>query len=114
MNNDTLYSHERYRKAFILFLVIGVTSLFIFMIRDFLIAVLLAGIFSGLLYPVYHRLLQIPGLNNHPGLTSASVLLLAFIAIGIPLAGLLGMVTAEAVNISDNIVPWAKELITKM
>jgi predicted PurR-regulated permease PerM len=112
--NDTLYSHERYRKAFILFLVIGVTSLFIFMIRDFLIAVLLAGIFSGLLYPVYHRLLQIPGLNNHPGLTSASVLLLAFIAIGIPLAGLLGMVTAEAVNISDNIVPWAKELITKM
>lgn len=114
MNHDTLNSPERYRKAFILFLVIGVTALFIFMIRGFLIAVLMAAIFSGLLYPVYHRLLQIPGLNNRPGLTSAGVLFLAFIAIGIPLAGLLSMVTAEAVNISDNIVPWAKELITKM
>lgn len=114
MNHDTLYSPERYRKAFILFLVVGVTVLFVFMIRNFLIAVFMAGIFSGLLYPVYHRLLRLPGLHNHPGLTSAGVLFLAFIAIGIPLAGLLSMVTAEALNISDNIVPWAKELISKM
>lgn len=114
MNNNSLNSHERYRKTFILLLVIGISALFIAMIRDFLIAVLLAGIFSGLLYPVYHQLLQLPGLKNHPGITSASVLLLAFIAIGIPLAGLLGMVTAEAVNISENVVPWAKEFVSNL
>lgn len=114
MNNNSLSSHEQYRKTFILLLVLGISALFIAMIRDFLIAVLLAGIFSGLLYPVYHRLLQIPVLKNHPALTSACVLLLAFIAIGIPLAGLLGIVTAEAVNISENIVPWARALVSKM
>lgn len=114
MNNTSPNSHERYRKAFILFLVIGIAALFVAMIRDFLITVLLAGIFSGLLYPVYHRLLQLPGLKNHPGLTSASVLLLAFFAIGIPLAGLLGIVTAEAVNMSENVVPWAREHLAKI
>jgi predicted PurR-regulated permease PerM len=114
MNNNFQDSHERYRKTFILLLVIGITALFIAMIRDFLIAVLLGGIFSGLLYPVYHRLLQLPVLQNRPGITSACVLLLAFLAIGIPLTGLLGMVTAEAVNISENIVPWARELLARI
>jgi len=107
--NDIQNGRERFRKAFILFLVVGITVLFIFMVRDFLIAILLAGIFCGLLYPIYRRLLRIPVLYNHPGVTSALLLVLAFIAIGIPLAGLLGIVTAEAINISENVVPWIQQ-----
>ncbi len=100
---------DRFRKAFILFLVVGITVLFVFMVRDFLIAIILAGIFCGLLYPIYRRLLRIPVLQSHPGVTSALLLVLAFIAIGIPLGGLLGIVTAEAIDISENVVPWIQE-----
>lgn len=113
MNETNLLNNrpEQFRKAFILILVTGVTILFIFMVRDFLIAILLAGLFSGLLYPVYRRLLGTAALHNHPGVASAVLLVLAIIAIGIPLAGLIGIVTAEAMQISENVLPWIQEIL---
>ncbi|MEX2366824.1 MAG: AI-2E family transporter, partial [Pseudohongiellaceae bacterium] len=83
--------------------------LFMFMVSDYLIAVLLAGVFSGLLYPLYQRLLRFEFLGNHPGITSFLLLVLAIVAIGIPLTALLGLITSEAIQISENVTPWLKE-----
>jgi predicted PurR-regulated permease PerM len=107
--NDISNRRRYYRSAFILFLTISVTMLFIFMVRDFLIAILLAGIFSGLLFPVYNRLLRIPVLQKRPGITSALLLVVVLITIGIPLTGLLGIVTSEAFQISENVTPWIQQ-----
>jgi len=108
-------SRETFHKSFILFLVFAASILFIFMVRNFLIAILLAAIFSGLLYPLYCRLLALSWLENHPALTSALLLAISFIVIGIPLAVLLGVVTREAMQISENVVPWIEQnLMPKM
>lgn len=100
---------ERIRRVFILFLVAGITGLFIYMVRDFIIAVLLGAVFCGLLYPVYRRMLTLPVLQRHPGITSALLLVSVVVIIGIPLTALLGVVTAEAMNISDNVMPWIRQ-----
>ena len=44
---------DRFRKAFLLVLVISVTAVFLVMLRSFLVTILMAAIFSGLLYPSY-------------------------------------------------------------
>ena len=79
--NDIKNRREYYRSAFIMFLTISFIMLFIFMVRDFLIAILLAGIFCGLLFPVYSRLLRVPVLQKYPGVTSALLLVVVLITI---------------------------------
>lgn len=107
--NDIKNRREYYRSAFIMFLTISFIMLFIFMVRDFLIAILLAGIFCGLLFPVYSRLLRVPVLQKYPGVTSALLLVVVLITIGIPLTGLLSIVTSEAFQISENVTPWVQQ-----
>lgn len=106
---ETQNPRESYRKTFILLLVAFIVVLFFFMIKDFLIAVLLAGVFSGLLYPLYQRMLGVTFLGNHPGIASFLILVLAIIAIGIPLAFLLSVVTSEAIQISETVTPWIQQ-----
>lgn len=47
------HPHNRFRKGFILLLLTGVAVGFLGMIHDFLIALLLAAVVAGLLYPLY-------------------------------------------------------------
>lgn len=106
---DIQKSREIYHRAFVLFLAVGIAGFFLFMIRGFLIAILLGAIFCTLLYPVYRRMLRMPLLHGHSGITSALLVLVAFIIIGIPLAFLIGLVTAEAIEITTNITPWLEQ-----
>jgi predicted PurR-regulated permease PerM len=50
-------SDTRFRNAFLLLLVTGISVAFVAMIREFLVTILLAAIFTGLSYPVYQWLL---------------------------------------------------------
>ena len=49
-------TEENFRKAFLILLLIVISATFVAMIRDFLMTILLAGIFSGLAYPLYSRI----------------------------------------------------------
>ena len=79
---------------------------FIGMIRAFLIALVLAAIFTGLLYPFYRRILTL--MNNRAMPASATMLIICSIAVGLPLAGLIGMVAGEAIQISEQLRPVLK------
>ena len=82
---------------------------FLGMIRDFLVALVLAAVFAGLLHPAYVRLCAL--LRGRDLLAAVLTLIVALLAVGVPLAGVVGMVVAEAVQVSEQVRPWVKELL---
>ncbi len=101
MNSTTI------SKAFLVLLVLGISALFLTMIKGFLMAVLMAGIASALCQPLYRRLMKLTRGKQAP----ASLLTLALIVlvIIIPLGLLLGVVTAEAIKVGNDIAPWVQD-----
>ncbi len=100
MNRDVIH------KTFLMMLVLFITALFIFMIRPFLMALLLAGIFSALAHPLFRRLTR--ALGGRQNLASAITLLLIVLVILLPLTGLLGVVTAQAIKVGQSVTPWVQ------
>ncbi|HEX7047958.1 MAG TPA: AI-2E family transporter [Gammaproteobacteria bacterium] len=98
---------DRFRKFFVLLLVFAVAAAFINMIHGFLTALFLAAVFSALLYPLQRHTTHWFG--GHERLAAVAVVIIALIAIGIPLLSMLGLVTAEAVSVSSKVAPWIKE-----
>lgn len=98
-------------KVVLLLLVAFISAVFLAMVRHFLMAVLLAGIFSGLARPVYRR---IDGwLGHRPNLASAVTLLLLVLLVLLPLAALLGIVTAQAIKVGQSVTPWVQQQINQ-
>lgn len=103
-----------YRKAFILVLAAVVSLLFLYMVSGFLLALLVAALFAGILYPVYRWAMAHSGfLEARPGLTAAAMVLLATVAIGLPFAGFVGLVSTQAVTVAatvaNNVTPWVRD-----
>ncbi len=94
-------------RSFLLIVVLFISVIFIFMIRPFLMALLLAGIFSALAHPLYRRLTR--RLDGRQQVASAITLLLIVMVILLPLAGLLGVVTAQAIKVGQSVTPWVQE-----
>ena len=98
-------------RSFLLVLVLFISGVFLFMIRPFLMGLLLAGIFSALTHPLYRRLCR--WLGNRQALASAVTLLIVVLVVLLPLTGLLAVVTAQAVKVGQSITPWIqKQLAT--
>jgi len=97
----------KFQQGFILLLVFMALIGFIGMIHEFLIALVLAAIFAGLLYPFYRHILY--RLNNRAALAAGATLIISAFAVGLPLAGLAGMVTSEAIQISKKARPIVQE-----
>jgi predicted PurR-regulated permease PerM len=95
----------RFRRAFLLALALGISVLFFLVIRTFLLTVLLAAVFAGLTYPLYRRLRVRLG----PRLAAAATLVLLLAGVGLPLAGFLTLVAAEAVQVSQGAEAWIKQ-----
>lgn len=94
-------------KSFVLILVVFISAIFVFMIRPFLMAVLLAGIFSALAQPLYRRFTR--WLGGRRPLASAITLVIIIMVIVLPLAGLLGVVTAQAIKVGQSVTPWVQK-----
>jgi predicted PurR-regulated permease PerM len=94
-------------KLFLVLMVVVISALFFNMIKGFLMAVILAGIFSSLAHPLYRRLCKLVR-GKRP---AASVLTLAVIVLVIivPLASLMGVVTAQAIKVGNSISPWVQD-----
>jgi len=98
-------------KSFVFVLVLFISAVFLSMIRPFLMGLLLAGIFSALGHPLYRRLCR--WLGGRQALASGLTLLIAVLVVLLPLTGLLGVVTAQAVKVGQSITPWIqKQLAT--
>jgi predicted PurR-regulated permease PerM len=97
----------RFRQAFLLLLVAGISLLFVLVIRRFLLAVLLAAVFAGLAYPLYRWILR--RLRGHRALAAVVTILVVVLGVGLPLAGFLTMVAAEAVQVSQGAGEWLQQ-----
>ncbi|MBN1929624.1 MAG: AI-2E family transporter [Chlorobiaceae bacterium] len=84
-----------------------ISSLFLSMIRQFLITILLAGIFAGLGIPLFNRLQRLFG--DHKGLNAGLTITAYLVIVFLPLAGLLIIVASQAVSLSQTAIPLIRE-----
>lgn len=105
MNKDSI------NKGVLLLLVFLITSLFLLMIRQFLLAILLSGIFAALSHPLYSRFVKWFGGRRVP----ASILTILLILSGflIPLIILLGVIAAQAIKVAEIARPWVKQHLSE-
>ena len=104
-----LESKERYRKVFLLLLVAAVTAAFVAMVRRFLVPMLLAAIFAGLLSRLYGRFLRL--CRGRRPVASALTVLVFLLVLLVPLLGVLGIVVAQAIRVTHSAGPWIQEQI---
>lgn len=102
-------SQESFRKSFLVALTVAISLLFLVMIRQFLMSVLLAAIFSGMAYPLYGTFLR--WCKGRKTWASLSTILVISLVIGIPLLALLGLVANQAVDVSQAAGPWIEKQI---
>ena len=105
MNRDTA------NKSTLLLLVLFISVVFLGMIRSFLMAIFLAGIFSALARPLYKRFERWYG--GRRALASMSTLIVIVIIVILPLGALMGIVTAQAIKVGQTVTPWVQEQIAQ-
>jgi len=96
-------------KIFLVLLVVAISALFFSMIKAFLMAVILAGIFSSLAQPLFRGLVRL--FKGRANAASIATLLVIVLVIILPLGSLMGIVTAQAIKVGNNITPWVQDKI---
>ena len=92
------------RTGFLLLLALGLTGLFFWLIKGFLLAVLLAAVLAALAHPLYQRLLRVLGGRKLPA-AGVTVLVSLFLVV-IPLLLFLGILVGEALETSSRAQAW--------
>jgi predicted PurR-regulated permease PerM len=95
---------RRFRRAFLLLLVVGISVLFLIMVRQFVMSVFLAAIFAGLSYPLFSWLLE--KTRGRANTSSLLTILILLVGVGLPLAGFLTVVATQAVQVSQGAGEW--------
>lgn len=95
----------------LLILVFSISALFLSMIRQFLMAILLAGIFSAMAQPVFRKITRL--LGGRSRISSLLTLVLFSLVVLLPLSGLLGIITAQAVKVGQSATPWVQRQIAE-
>jgi predicted PurR-regulated permease PerM len=96
-------------KACLLLMVVLISLTFLSMIKAFIMALLLAGIFSALAQPVYKRFTRWFG--GRRSAASIVTLVMIFLVIILPLGFMLGLVTGEAIKVGESVAPWVENKI---
>lgn len=100
---------ERFNKITILAMTLGITVIFIGMIKGFLMAIFMAALFSGLLYSVYSKLKSKS--KEKSSRAAFGTILLFILIILLPVAVFLIIVVEQAINASETARPILKELV---
>jgi predicted PurR-regulated permease PerM len=90
-------------------MVTAISALFLTMIRQFLMAIFMAGLFSAMTAPA-HRWLT-PRLNHKENLASILIIIAIVCLILIPLALLIGVVISQAVHVGQSVTPWIESFV---
>ncbi len=94
-------------KFFLVLMVMVISALFFSMIKGFIMAVVLAGIFASLAHPMFGRFTRL--FRGRRTLASVTTLLVIVLVIIVPLASLMGVVTAQAIKVGNSITPWVQD-----
>jgi len=102
---------ELINKSVLLALVLLISALFLDMIRQFLMPMFMAGIFSAILSPAHRWLTaKIGGRDN---LASILVIIGIVVLVLAPLSILIGVVVAQAISVSQSVTPWVQSFINE-
>ena len=104
--SDIKAERRALQRLFILLLALGVSAIFLWMIRGFLGSLFLAAVIALFLMPVENKLSD--WLGGRRNIAAALVLLLAVFLILIPLGIILAIVTDQAVDVSSVLLPWVQ------
>jgi predicted PurR-regulated permease PerM len=98
-------------KFVLILVVVLISAIFFSMIRGFLMALFLAGLFSALITPVYKRFVK--WFRGRRSLASMTTVMLMVLFVLLPLGALMGIVTAQAINVGNSVKPWVQRQIAQ-
>ncbi|MHC4939245.1 MAG: AI-2E family transporter [Planctomycetota bacterium] len=99
----------RSRSTALLLLAIAISILFFAVIRDFVLALVMAAVLTGLVRPVHGRLTKM--LNGRQGLSAALAVLISLVVIVVPMVILLAVLLQQATQVADQSGTWFAENI---
>jgi predicted PurR-regulated permease PerM len=94
-------------KTVLAVMVIAITALFLSMIHQFLMAIILAGLFSAMARPIYRRFRVL--FKGHRHLASVTTMLLMIVVVLIPLLLLVGIIVGQAIDVGQTVTPWIRQ-----
>ena len=100
-------NRDRVNKLVLLSLVFSVSVLFLYMIRQYLMALFMAALFSALLTPAYRKLCR--RLGGREIMASIIMIVAVFVLFLVPLSILIGIVAGQAMSVSQSVTPWIQE-----
>jgi predicted PurR-regulated permease PerM len=96
-------SHKLHRYTLAV-MALGITGLFLWMIQEFLMALMLAALLSGVFHPVFGKLKVFMG--GRRALASATTVLLVSALVIVPLVGFSALLTTQALDLTESARPW--------
>lgn len=81
------------------------------MTSQFLMSIFMAGLFTALTNPLYQRLLG--RCRGKQTLASLLTILVIVCVVLIPFSGLIGVVVAQAINVSQSVTPWVQSFLAQ-
>lgn len=105
--NTAVNPEELFRKSFVLVMTIAYAVAFLAVIAGFVEALLLAAVFSGVMYPLYQWVRQKSGGRSTPA--SLVTLVMTVLVILIPLIFLLGIISEQAIDVAKEAKPWIEQ-----
>jgi predicted PurR-regulated permease PerM len=100
---------EALQRLFIVVLALGISVIFLWMIRGFLSPLFMAAVFAMFLHPVHRFMRRV--LFGSSSAAAGVVLLLAVVVVLIPLAAILVIVADQAVQVTGAVAPWLQNQI---
>ena len=98
-------------KSVLLALVLLISALFLDMIRQFLMPMFMAGLFSAILKPA-HRCLT-SRLDGRQNIASVLIIIGLIVLVLGPLSILVGVVVAQAISVGQSVTPWVQSFINE-
>ena len=101
------FDQARFQKIFLLILVIAISAFFVSMIRQFLMTLFIAALFSGIMHPMYRRLRR--WFRGRKIAASLASLVIVFILVIGPFSALIGIVASEALDVSQAVPQYVEQ-----
>lgn len=102
-------ANRRYRFAFVLVLTLVVLGVFIAVIRDFLLDLMLAAVFAGMLDPFNTRCAR--WFRGRRGIAAGFVVLVCLLAFALPLVAVISVAGTQAVQLSESTAHWVQYIV---
>lgn len=104
-------SPKTVQKIVLLLCVSGISAIFLAMTSQFLMSIFMAGLFTALTNPLYQRLLV--RCRGKQALASLLTIMVVVCLVLIPFSGLIGVVVAQAINVSQSVTPWVQSFLAQ-